>query len=265
MSQCLETNSHALVEILPSEWNILLNLYKEKRTEPNGYHLINNYIKWMEKEPDYNVHCYSLDGDWKIDGTFLMIVINDPEYKFVFFNTLSDNLERLTKALICLTYTDGHCRLQDFGKRLLPAFEAYKRRAVNVEIQSTQATWYHASKEIVTNFSTDPPVGISLRSLKSEDVLTVNNCWRYGSEKTVEFIKRLIFYNVSVGAFDNDGKIVSLLLEELPIGALGVLHVVDSHRRLGLEQFDGSLPGQEDLELGDEVLAPVVKEEYSLA
>ncbi|KAM8715301.1 hypothetical protein ACLKA7_002366 [Drosophila subpalustris] len=168
-------------------------------------------------------------------------VINDPEYKFVFFNTLSDNLERLTKALLCLTYTDGHCRLQDFGKRLLPAFEAYKKCALNVEIQSTQATWYHASKEIVTNFSTDPPVGISLRSLKSEDVHTVNNCWRY------------------VGAFDNDGKLVACCLR-LPIGALGVLHVVDSHRRLGLGSLMVRCLAKKISELGDEVLAPVVKE-----
>ncbi|XP_034473652.1 uncharacterized protein LOC117781045 [Drosophila innubila] len=259
MSQCLETNSHSLVEIPPNEWSILLELYKERRTEPSGYNLINNCIKWIEKEPDFDVKCLSLDGDWKNDGTFLMIVINDVKYKFVYFNTLSNNLKRLSNALLCLSYTDGHYKLHDYGERLLPAVEDYKRSALNEDVQTTQTAWYKAPREIVAHFSTDPPVGISLRSLDTEDILTVNNLWRYGTEYTVKFIRRLILYNVSVGAFDTDGKLVACCLR-LPIGALGVLHVLDSHRRLGLGSLMVRCLAKKISKLGDEVLAPVVKE-----
>ncbi|XP_060666254.1 uncharacterized protein LOC132798409 isoform X2 [Drosophila nasuta] len=250
---------HALVEILPSEWNNLLELYAQRRTESTGYNLIKNYIKWIEQEPDFNVKCFSLDGDWKSDGTFLMIVINDAKYKFVFFNTLSDNLERLTKSLICLTREPGDYKLHDYGARLLPAMEAYRRELAPKQFATTQAAWYRASKETVAGFSTEPPAGISLRSLQAEDVLTVNTIWRYGTENTLAFIKRLISYNVSVGAFDAEGKLLACCLR-LPIGALGVLHVLDSHRRLGLGSLMVRCLSKKIAALDEEVLAPVVVE-----
>ena len=51
-----------------------------------------------------------------------------------------------------------------------------------------------------------------------------------------------------------------LTLNRLPIGALGVLHVLDSHRRLGLGSLMVRCLAKEISELGDEVLAPVIKE-----
>lgn len=74
MSQQLDINCDSLIEIAPSEWNILLNLYAKKKSESSGYPLISNYIKWKAKEPDLDIQCLSLNGDWQADGTFLMIV-----------------------------------------------------------------------------------------------------------------------------------------------------------------------------------------------
>jgi len=75
MSQELKSKSHSLVEIPPRDWNILLDLYSEKRSEPTGYNTINNFIQWIKKEPDMELKCFSLDGEWLSDGTFIIMVI----------------------------------------------------------------------------------------------------------------------------------------------------------------------------------------------
>ncbi|XP_030556012.1 uncharacterized protein LOC115759251 [Drosophila novamexicana] len=155
MSQQLDINCDSLIEIAPSEWNILLNLYAKKKSESSGYPLISNYIKWKAKEPDLDIQCLSLNGDWQADGTFLMIVGNRTQRKMVFFNTLSESLERLTKALLCLPSGVVEYLLHDYGQRLVPAVDAYIRKCANRQLQTTQTAWYKASKELVATFSTE--------------------------------------------------------------------------------------------------------------
>lgn len=66
--------SDALVEIKCNELGKLLKVYGQTKTEPNGYNLINNYIKWLTNDPKLSVHCYAPDDDWQQHGTFIMIV-----------------------------------------------------------------------------------------------------------------------------------------------------------------------------------------------
>ncbi|EDW03848.1 GH11461 [Drosophila grimshawi] len=243
--QLLSLQSHSLIEIAPSEWSILRDLYAHKRFESTGYALIDNYIKWKAKEPELDIQCLSLDGDWQSDGTFLMIITNDNQRKTVFFNTLSDDLERLTNALLCLASKSGVYVLHDYGERLVPAVDAYIRNVVNAKMETTQTAW--------------PPVGIELRSVDPKDAATINENWPHGSPDSLKFVKRLIDYNVSVGAYDEQGKLIAWCLR-LPIGALGLLQVVETHKRLGLGSLMVRYLSRKISDLGDEVLAPVVTE-----
>lgn len=74
MPQQLEESSHSLVEIPRNNWKILLELYSENKKDPTGYSSIKNYIAWIEKNPNLDIKCFSLDGDWETDGTYIMIV-----------------------------------------------------------------------------------------------------------------------------------------------------------------------------------------------
>lgn len=65
---------HSLVEIQRNDWKTLLELYAEKKQDPAGYSLIKNYINWIERKPDLDIKYFSLDGDWKTDGTYILIV-----------------------------------------------------------------------------------------------------------------------------------------------------------------------------------------------
>ncbi|XP_064540979.1 uncharacterized protein LOC135430297 [Drosophila montana] len=258
MSQ-LQYNSHSLVEIAPCEWKTLLELYEGKKTESNGYYLIKNHINWLANGDKSDIKCYSLDGDWQNDGTFLMIK-HLSVHKEVSFNTLSSNLDRLTSALLCLTSKAEDIYLfAAYGERILPAVEVCSKQLPNLRQQTTQTAWYSASKELVATFSAEPPAGIELRSLDIEDAPTVNEIWPHRADGSVEFVKLLIVHNVSVGAYDEQGKLIAWCLR-LPIGSLGLLQVLESHKRLGLGSLMVRYLSKKISEMGDEVLAPVVTE-----
>lgn len=64
-----------IVEIESKDWKNLRDLFlKEWPNNEVGYYTINNFIRWIEIEPNTkNLHIFSLNGDWS-DGTFAVIV-----------------------------------------------------------------------------------------------------------------------------------------------------------------------------------------------
>lgn len=62
-------------EIDKQHWNELRELYsKDWPRNMVGFYTINNYIKWMEREPyTKKLNFYCLNNDWS-DGTFVVIV-----------------------------------------------------------------------------------------------------------------------------------------------------------------------------------------------
>lgn len=65
-----------LIEIPCSEWTNLRDMYlHDFPTHMVGYNTMNNYIQWNQIKSDIkHLHIYSLNGDWKRDGTFLVVV-----------------------------------------------------------------------------------------------------------------------------------------------------------------------------------------------
>ena len=63
-----------LVEIPASEWLKLRDLYADRKTQASAYYTIQNYISWHEQNSELNIKLYSLNGEWQVDGTFLINV-----------------------------------------------------------------------------------------------------------------------------------------------------------------------------------------------
>lgn len=68
--------SDKLVEIPPNEWKTLRDLFLPKwPNDISGYFTVDNYIRWYQHDPNIkNLKFFSLNGDWKDDGTFVVIV-----------------------------------------------------------------------------------------------------------------------------------------------------------------------------------------------
>lgn len=75
--------------------------------------------------------------------------------KAVFFNTLSNNLERLTNALLCLTSSPDEYLAWGYGERLAPAADVYIRHCDNTNRELLKTNWYKASKEVVAKLSVE--------------------------------------------------------------------------------------------------------------
>lgn len=65
-----------LVSIEKNDWIELRNLYRSDwQKNILTYYTIDNFIRWVQLEPDYkHLQIYSLNDDWRHDGTFIIIV-----------------------------------------------------------------------------------------------------------------------------------------------------------------------------------------------
>ncbi|XP_017854354.1 uncharacterized protein LOC108607818 [Drosophila busckii] len=259
MSQQLEQKTQSLLEIPISEWTFLCDLYADRKCETMSYSLISHFLKWVQFEPNLDIKCLSLDESWRKDGTFLIIGALGNKQKDVYFDTLSDNMDRLSQLLECFTIDPKDIMLFGYSKRVVPAAERYIRKFPNTPFTTIATVLYRASPDIIAGFSTDPPAGLELRRLAIEDAETVNALWPHRTEGSVNFVKRLITHHLSVGAYDANGRMVSWCLRE-PIGRVGMLQVQESQKRLGLGSLMVRYISKKIMEQGEEVLAAVVLE-----
>lgn len=74
--QTEDVESDKLVEIPQYSLIKLRNMYKVNWPKNiTAYYLIENYMEWLEKVNNMkNLHIYSLNGEWRKDGTFVIIV-----------------------------------------------------------------------------------------------------------------------------------------------------------------------------------------------
>ncbi|XP_017025658.1 uncharacterized protein [Drosophila kikkawai] len=249
--------SEALVEIPRSDWVKLRELYTHRDTDPLGYPCINNFIQWVEKDPSLKVKFLSLNGDWQKDGTFILTWHRDVGLNHLYFNTLSENLDTITKALEVLKPLENEYIFFGFASRFKPVVEHIGKKFYTKELFVVGTVWYKASKELVDTFTFEVPPGLTLGNLSVKDAETINEIWPHRAPGSVHFVRNLIQLNVNTGAYDENGKLVAWCLR-LPIGSLGLLQVLDSHKRMGLGQLMVKSLSKKISALGDQVLSPVV-------
>ncbi|XP_055839994.1 uncharacterized protein LOC129907695 [Episyrphus balteatus] len=253
----METNNNTLVEIPLEDWSKLRDLYENRKLESNSYNMIQNYINWLKKDPSLKdlVKFYSLNGDWS-DGTF---VLEDNKIH-IMMNTLSESQERLLTALNCFDKKPSRS-LCAVPLRIKQTIETYLID-LGIEKESfkfSRTIWHHIDMKTALTFDTTPPKGITLSQLQEEHIDTVNNVWPFRTTGSEVFVGRLIRFNQSIGAFDENGKLISWCLT-LPIGALGLLQVEESHKRKGFGSLMVRCMAKMNAERGVETIAPVVDE-----
>ncbi|XP_036327946.1 uncharacterized protein LOC118740497 [Rhagoletis pomonella] len=249
---------HALVEIPQTEWPELRDLYEGQKKFTCAYNTIQCLIEWKTQNEELDIKIHSLDGDWRRDGTY--VAIHKKPYNQVFINTLSENQERLLTALKMLN-NKGNLNIFAYPERLIPTVEKFvlAEGLKKENFLADGTAWYHIDMEKAKQLPVHVPEGFTLRRLETKHAEQVNSVWPHWAPGTVIFVERMIAYNDSVGVFDSAGNLVAWSLR-LPIGALGLVQVVDTHKRLGL----GSLVVSEISKLiaskGLEVTAPVIFE-----
>lgn len=250
-------NKDSLVEIPVKEWPKLRDLYVDRKLETNSFNMIQNFINWLEQDPSLKdfVKCYSLNGDWS-DGTFLL---QDHE-TYVMVNTIKGCHQRVLASLKCLNKTPN-LLIFPCPPKLKPTFEEYLI-GLGIEKESYERTntiLYHLEQEKAFEFNIEPPEGLTLSPLRNEDTETINNLWPHSRPGSNEFIERLIRLSLNVGVYDEKNNLVGWCLT-LTVGALGLLQVQESHKRMGLGSLLVKAMAKMNAEKGIDILAPVVED-----
>ncbi|XP_018793092.1 PREDICTED: uncharacterized protein LOC108971461 [Bactrocera latifrons] len=248
--------ANILVEIPQAEWIDLRDLYLVQKQLSSAYNTIQCLIDWKIQNEELEINIYSLNGDWRSDGTY--VAIKKKPITYLFINTLSDNQERLLTALRMLKNKEP---LLVFGypERLTPTVKQFfiGRGAKEEEFEADGTAWYHIDKDKATQFALDVPEGFTLRRLDTKNAELVNSVWPHRTSNTLLFVERMITYADSVGVYDSSDNLVAWCLR-LPIGSLGLLQVMESHKRLGLGSLVVCYMSKLIASKGLEVTAPVV-------
>ncbi|KAM7340990.1 uncharacterized protein ACRADG_003981 [Cochliomyia hominivorax] len=241
-----------LVEIPTNKWPSLRDLYIKRKDNAACYNLLQTFINWKNNEPELTVNIYSLNGDWESDGTFIAQFLNQ-----IFFNTCGDNLQRMSRALKCLDPSEYYvlCGYQDF---MVPMVKQYLcENGLNEDdYKPTSTFWYHIPKEQARQFQIDPPSNIQLRPLEECHVEQIDSHWPKRLPHSIDFIKTLIRHNDSVGLFEDDTLVGWCLIR--PLGSLGLLQIMDTHKRRGLGnlavRYMSKLLAEKDIEVAATVV-----------
>ncbi|XP_063701906.1 uncharacterized protein LOC134831981 [Culicoides brevitarsis] len=216
-----------LVEIPPSEWPALRDSFLPNwPSEHVGYYLVDNYVKWVEKDPNIkNLKFYSLNGDWS-DGTFVVV---DRYQLFVY--TLSSNNDRLTDLLRLLDWSKGF-KVSSFREKFRPAVLTVVDE-LNLEREYDSDTFlYFLPRDEAKNLEISLPDGFSLKPMSSmEHARKANDVWPNRHEGSLFFLKRLIDWNPQIGLF-NGNELVAWCFR-LQSGPLGALQVDEKYFRRG--------------------------------
>lgn len=101
---------------------------------------------------------------------------------------------------------------------------------------------------------------VVLKNLTEVDASTVNEIWPLRYPGSINFVKRLIKNDYSVGAFDSStGELMAWVLR-WPLGGLGMLQVKETHYRKGLGRLVVIALSKRLAEDGHDVAAPVLTE-----
>uniref|UniRef100_A0A0A1WL45 50S ribosomal protein L10 n=1 Tax=Zeugodacus cucurbitae TaxID=28588 RepID=A0A0A1WL45_ZEUCU len=146
--------ANALVDIPQAEWSELRELYVGQKKLASAYNTLQCLIDWKTQDDELEINIYSLNGDWRSDGTF--VAIKKKPVTYVFINTLSDNQERLLTALRTLKNKEP---LLVFGypERLMPTVEQYfvDRGGKKEDFIPDGTAWYHIDREKATQFTVE--------------------------------------------------------------------------------------------------------------
>ncbi|KAM7351783.1 uncharacterized protein ACRADG_004517 [Cochliomyia hominivorax] len=241
-----------LVEIPLSKWSTLRDLYVKRKDRASCYNLLQTLINWKNKELEFDLKIYSLNGEWESDGTFVAKF-----HKQVFFNTCHENLQNLLKALNCLDSSESY---------LLAGYQDFVSTAVQQHFidsglaketyQPTCTVWYHIPKDQAKQFSIHTPNNVNFKTLEECHAEQINSVWPHRSPGSIEFVKLLIRQNDSVGIFEDNILVAWCLI--LPLGALGLLQVMDTYKRKGYGNLAVRYMSKHLAEKDIEVTAPVV-------
>uniref|UniRef100_A0A182YN60 GCN5-related N-acetyltransferase Rv2170-like domain-containing protein n=1 Tax=Anopheles stephensi TaxID=30069 RepID=A0A182YN60_ANOST len=211
------TGCDHLVEIPTADWTELRQLFQcDWPKHEFAYYLLGNYETWKGHHETLDVKCYSLNGNWRTDGSFLL----KDGFEIYFYSKADDNNWTVLVQLLSLIGWDAFNEISmDYLEKFHPAVERIISDKCLTVSSSKCANYYFLPKEqALTLHSSTIPKGFTLSRLQLKDLDTIYAQWPLRNHISYEagygLLKRLILLNENVGLFNETGVLVSWCLSD---------------------------------------------------
>lgn len=190
-----------------------LKILKHKFNDDYPLHIstistLETFIERFQKYPEWaqKVKFFSLQDDWNICGSFIMVIGG----KRVYFNTLEDFPQpKLKLALITMDFEDKitFINIRDGLRHLLLDCLRYQHFEIVSDIGTRSILF---TKEFLKQIDLKVPEGFILAPLRKEHVDKINDAWKGKCDGSRELIENAIELNTSMGAYHKaDGALVA--------------------------------------------------------
>uniref|UniRef100_A0A182KA04 GCN5-related N-acetyltransferase Rv2170-like domain-containing protein n=1 Tax=Anopheles christyi TaxID=43041 RepID=A0A182KA04_9DIPT len=229
------TGCDHLVEIHPKDWTELkLTFNLEWPEHEFAYYLLGNYISWKKHHESLDVTCYSLNGNWREDGTFAL----KDGFEIYFYSAAKDvNCTTLIRLLSQIKWDSFNEISMDYLEQYHPAVERIISERHLRMASSNMANYLYMPKDRVLALrSSDTPVGFMFKKLQMKDLDYIYSQWPLRNHISYEagygLLKRLIVLNENVGLFNDKDVLVSWCLSD-QTGAHSDLQTMPEYCRNG--------------------------------
>uniref|UniRef100_A0A1Y9HE67 N-acetyltransferase domain-containing protein n=1 Tax=Anopheles funestus TaxID=62324 RepID=A0A1Y9HE67_ANOFN len=228
------TGCDQLVEIPLEDWTELKNLfYCDWPKHEFAYYLLENYEKWKDHQEALDVNCYSLNGNWRENETF---VLKDG-FEIYFYTKAEHDCSVLIRLLLQVEWDSFNEVSMDYLERHHPAIERIISDRCLKVASNNLAHYYFLSKEqALALHSCTIPEGFALNKLQLKDLDNIYYHWPLKNYISYEaghgLLKRLIMLNENVGLFNEKGVLVSWCLSD-QTGAHSDLQTLPAYCRKG--------------------------------
>uniref|UniRef100_A0A182SJP5 Uncharacterized protein n=1 Tax=Anopheles maculatus TaxID=74869 RepID=A0A182SJP5_9DIPT len=169
------TGCDRLVEVPHADWTELRNLFQcEWPKHEFAYYLLRNYVTWKERHETLDVKCYSLNGDWRNNGSFVLI----DGFEIYFYSKDDDNNCTVLIQLLSQIEWDSFNEISmDYLEKYHPAVERIISDKCLTVSSSKLANYYFMPKEqaLTLHSSSTLPESFTL-SIKPEPTLIFKQC-----------------------------------------------------------------------------------------
>ncbi|KMY88896.1 uncharacterized protein LOC6731424 [Drosophila simulans] len=242
-----------------SRWPELRDLYANDRTNLTGFDLIEYFLNYIPLSTTESIKIYTTDKDWTTHGSYILIHYLENK-AYIYLNTIKGFLEDLGNLLLSLNLKVFHL-ICGYEERFKPLVEAYwlnlGQNLLNLEHQG--AIVYHLPSYEIPSWKPSVSTSCKVAYLTSNHADLVDKHWAYRSADSMTLIRGFMENNLAAGVFDIQGQPLAWCLRS-PHGSLSNLHVLSSHRRMGLGSLAVRFMAHEIKLKGSEVLATVVPE-----
>ncbi|XP_065167436.1 uncharacterized protein [Atheta coriaria] len=228
-------NEDILIKLNTPEIIELKDFYNVHKDQfPQVYSFLKTTLKWHKTHPEY-ITVFSVQGDWRNDGTFIALLTFS--CYDIFMHSLQDSYEKLRIGLTQtkqINWYDYEIIFYAMYEKLKPIIlQALSDINVPIKLSDETYLWQLPQNAALQLSDTFDHNDYYMDAVKAEDAEAINAIWPPRFNTSLEYIRTFITMNGGFGIYEKSThELVSWVLINV-LGQLGVLQTREGYFKNG--------------------------------